>query len=99
VSAEKNTGTYYVRDPRGGLSVWTGSLGAYFYLFDGHGSVTGLTDSSVNVAATYAYDPCGQLTSMSGVAATLNPWRYVGAFQDGTSLYKMGQRYYDPSTG
>jgi RHS repeat-associated protein len=104
VTAETDGGatTYYVRDPRGGLlAERTPSGGTYYYLFDGHGSVVGLTDPSGAVAAEYGYDPYGRLTWLadpSGVGV-YNPWRYVGAYQDGTGLYKMGARYYDPTTG
>jgi RHS repeat-associated protein len=94
--------TYYVRDPRGGLlAELTPSGGPYYYLFDGHGSVVGLSGPSGSQAATYQYDPFGELTQMSGsgAAAINNPWRYVGAYQDGTGLYHMGARYYDPTTG
>ena len=34
-----------------------------------------------------------------GTIATNNPRRWVGAYQDGTGLYKMGHRYYDPTLG
>jgi RHS repeat-associated protein len=75
--------------------------GAYYYLFDGQGSVLGITDSSGGVVARYGDDPFGRLTSMMSVGSVGidNPWRYVGAYQDGTGLYKMGERFYDPTTG
>ena len=94
--------TYYVRDPAGGLlATRTPSGGPYYFLSDAQGSVVGLTDPSGATAASYGYDPFGRLTSMTqtGSVGTNNPWRYVGAYQDGSGLYKMGHRYYDPSLG
>jgi RHS repeat-associated protein len=65
----------------------------YYYLYDGQGSVMGLTDSSGNVQDTYSYDPYGTTTASGPVS---NPWRYTGAYQDSTGGYKMGERYYSP---
>jgi RHS repeat-associated protein len=66
----------------------------YYYLFDGLGSVVGVTDSSGNLVNTYAYEPYGKIRSSTGTLA--NPWRFAGAYFDTeTSLYKMGARYYD----
>ena len=50
------------------------------------------------MVATYSYDAYGQMTSMSS-NTTANPWRFASAYQDGTGLYKMGARYYDPLIG
>lgn len=68
----------------------------YYYLFDGLGSVVGLTDGSGNLANTYAYQPYGKVASSTGTVA--NPWLFAGGFLDSsTGLYKFGMRYYDPS--
>jgi RHS repeat-associated protein len=46
----------------------------------------------------YSYDPYGNATSVT--QAVTNPFRFTGAVWDSsTGLYKMGERYYDPSTG
>jgi len=72
--------------------------GTYYYLFDGLGSVVGVTDSSGNLVNTYSYDPYGNTTSVSEQVP--NSFRYIGALWDAsTGLYKMGERYYDPSIG
>jgi len=72
--------------------------GTYYYLFDGLGSVVGVTDSSGNVVNTYSYDPYGNSTSKSEQVP--NPFQFTGALLDSsTGLYKMGERYYDPSIG
>ena len=93
--------TYYVRDPRGGLlAERTPTDGTFYYLLDGLGSVTGLTGGTGSRVASYSYDAYGQTSSMSTSSVGINnPWRYVGAYQDGTGLYKMGARYYDPTLG
>jgi RHS repeat-associated protein len=104
VSAETDgtaTTTYYVRDPRGGLLSERTPTGTQFYLLDGRGSVTGLVDSTGSFSAYYSYDPFGRLLYMSDTngTAAANPWRFAGQYQDGTGLYHMGERYYDPSVG
>ncbi len=103
VSAESDdtSTTYYVRDPRGGLLSERTPSGTYYYGFDGHGSVTDVIDSGGGDDAQYVYDPFGQITNMAqGLSVgTDNPWRYVGAYEDGTGLYHMGDRYYDPNIG
>ncbi len=46
----------------------------------------------------YSYDPYGNATLVSETVP--NPFRYIGAVWDGsTGLYKMGERYDDPSVG
>jgi RHS repeat-associated protein len=69
----------------------------YYYLFDGLGSVVGLTNQSGNlVGSRYTYEPYGKrLTGQSQVA---NPWLFSGMyFDEETQLYKTGARYYDPN--
>jgi RHS repeat-associated protein len=74
------------------------SPGNYYYLFDGLGSTVALTDSNGNVAATYHYDPYGQVIGSTGTV--FNPWLFAATYYDsGTKLYKMGARYYDPGIG
>jgi RHS repeat-associated protein len=65
----------------------------YYYISDGQGSVTALTDSSGAVQDTYTYDPYGVTTVTGSVP---NPWRYTGGYQDTTGFYKLGARYYSP---
>lgn len=90
--------TAYTRDSAGVLIGERTAGGNYYYLFDGLDSVVGVTDSSGNVVATYAYDPFGQLTANTGAIA--NPWHFDSSYLDAaTGLYKMGERYYDPGVG
>ena len=70
---------------------------ANYYLFDGLGSVVSLTDGTGVVRDTYSYDAFGQTTTANAPVA--NNLRFAGAYQDTTGLYKIGQRYYDPSVG
>lgn len=94
--------TYFTRDPSGNLISERTPSGTYYYLFNNIGSVTGLVDSSGNLAATYHYAPYGALTSSSGPAAT--SVQAVFGFAGGlwlpsVGLYKFGVRYYNPATG
>jgi len=70
----------------------------YYYLYDGLGSVVALTNNSGMVVNSYRYDPYGNATSKSEQVP--NPFQFTGAMLDSsTGLYKMGERYYDPSVG
>ena len=69
-------------------------------LYNGHdqyGSTRLLTDATGAVAATFTYDPYGNLTAHTG--ATDTPLRWNGQYQDtDTGLYYLRARYYDPVT-
>jgi RHS repeat-associated protein len=59
-----------------------------------------LTDAAQALAATYTYDPWGNITSSTGALATTNPWHYAGSYTDtATGYLKLGARYYNPTTG
>ena len=71
---------------------------ALYYGHDQYGSTRLLTDATGAVAATFTYDPYGNLTAHTGTADT--PLRWNGQYQDGdTGLYYLRARYYDPTTG
>jgi RHS repeat-associated protein len=102
--------TYYTTGPDGELiseRIPVGAAGCgsssngyctYYYLYDGLGSVVGLADSSGTIQDTYSYDPEGNFVSQSQPVP--NVFGYTGAVWDSkTSLYQMGERYYDPRTG
>jgi RHS repeat-associated protein len=95
--------TYYTHDASGHLIDERTSTGTYYYLFDGLGSVVGLTNSMGALVGneTYHYDPYGVLLSQPVSAALqTNAWRYAGGYYDvSTSLYKFGIRYYNAATG
>jgi len=71
---------------------------SYSYHRDASGSITTLTDSSNNVAASYRYDAFGnQLQSADAVG---NPDRWDALEWDTTTgLIHDGARFYDPVTG
>ncbi|MFJ1895846.1 MULTISPECIES: RHS repeat-associated core domain-containing protein [unclassified Streptomyces] len=47
---------------------------------------------------TYDYNPRGETRATTNESAP-QPYRYAGAYQDPTQLYKMGARYYDTNLG
>jgi RHS repeat-associated protein len=76
----------------------TGTGGTYFYHADGLGSITSLTDSTGNVAASYVYDSFGKLTASTG--SITNPFQYTAReFDSETGLYYYRARNYDPNAG
>ena len=67
-------------------------------MYDGHGSVTALSDESGKVTDTYSYDAFGNLLKSTG--RTENNYRYCGEqFDSTTGLYYLRARYMDTSTG
>lgn len=70
---------------------------ALYYGHDQYGSTRLLTDATGAVAATFTYDPYGNLAAHTGTADT--PLRWNGQYQDAdTGLYYLRARYYDPQT-
>jgi RHS repeat-associated protein len=71
-----------------------------YFLQDGLGSTTGLTDETGAVIGTFDYDVFGALRGQTGDADT--DWRFTGEQNDPTtarSPYYLRARYYDPSIG
>jgi RHS repeat-associated protein len=109
VSAEKPGTDYrgYVRDNSGalvGTRVPEGSPVArkrYYYLRDALGSVVAVTNDAGAVVRRHVYgDPYGEDVSNDTIVtgAPSNPYRFAGEYFDSeTSLYKIGERYYDPA--
>jgi len=72
--------------------------GKYYYLFDGQGSVVGLTGSNGNEVNAYDYDPYGVM--LNETQGQPNPFQYEGGyFESSTGLVKFGTRYYNPNLG
>jgi len=70
----------------------------YVYVYDGRGNVAAVLDSSQNTAASYAYDPFGQVTASTG--ALNQPVQFSTKIYDPrTGLVYFGRRFYQPSTG
>lgn len=89
--------TSYLYDDQGlPIEQITGSTTLY-YQHDELGSTRLLTTGSGATAATYRYDPYGNLAQQTG--ATDTPLRYAAGYQDPeTGLYYLRARYYDPRT-
>lgn len=101
-------GTGYIeRDPAGTpiSYIRPGTGQQFYYYFDGSGNVLGLSNpTGSGLAATYAYDPFGNLAAPVGGGNTTvkndQPLRFQAGIFDSTSgLYKFGQRYYQPTLG
>jgi RHS repeat-associated protein len=96
--ADASGTVYELRDNAGQLLSERSPTGTSYVIFDALGSTIGLTDSSGNLSATWAYDPWGNVSSKTGSAST--PFLFQGAYLDAsTGLYKMGARFYDPTLG
>ncbi|MBI4684009.1 MAG: PKD domain-containing protein [Nitrospirae bacterium] len=68
--------------------------GVYYYIYDGLGSVIGLTDSFGQEVVQYNYDPFGNTSTNN--PSFKNPFQYVGRENDETGLYAYRTRYYSP---
>ena len=72
----------------------------YYYVIDGNKNVTALLDLAGNRVANYTYGPFGQVLSMDGSLAEINPFRFSSEFHDDeTGLVYYNYRYYSPSLG
>ena len=72
----------------------------YYSLFDGLGSIVGMTDSSGNEVNRYDYDPYGVMLHQQEQSGFTNLFKFAGGqYRSSTGLYKFGERYYDPSLG
>ena len=100
MSAQTTAGvdTGFVREPAGTLNSMTVGGKSYYYLTDALGSVVALTDASGNKVNKYSYSPRG-VTRNTTHEQVPQPYRFAGAYQDPTGLYKMGARYYDTHIG
>jgi RHS repeat-associated protein len=69
-----------------------------YYFADGNGNITYLVDSSQGLAASYRYDPFGNLISGSGPLYGLNRYRFSSKeIHVGSGMYYYGYRFYDPN--
>ena len=90
----------YFHGPRGLLKQRRGNQDQW-YLLDGLGSTTALTDATQTVTDTYAYETFGRQIANTGT--TVNPYKYVagsGYYADDESdLMLLTFRYYDATLG
>ena len=85
-------GLLMIRDHAGGGEV------DYYTQYDGNGNVLGLIDDSGAIAASYEYDPFGNLIRIDGPYAETNPFRFSTKYTDTeTGLVYYGHRYYSPT--
>ena len=76
----------------------TSEDGTAFYLFNAHGDVTGLADSTGASTRAYDYDAFGVEKDPDPLDE--NPFRYCGEYFDReTETYYLRARYYDPTIG
>jgi RHS repeat-associated protein len=99
---------YYVHGPRADepltLNISTG--GTSYYIQDGNGNVTTMTDTSGNVIERYAYDPFGNVT-ITGPTGTTQSTSSVGnrfmfsgrEYIAEIKLYDFRSRVYSPGLG
>ncbi|WDF51266.1 RHS repeat-associated core domain-containing protein [Paenibacillus sp. KACC 21273] len=70
----------------------------YYYLFNGHGDVVQMVDTSGNIVNSYGYDEWGNIAKQQETVS--NSFKYAGeAYDNETGLYYLKARYYDPSQG
>ena len=70
----------------------------YYYLYNAHGDVIGLTDSQGNIVNSYEYDAWGNILNQTETID--NPLKYAGQYYDEElQMYYLRARYYDPSIG
>ena len=69
----------------------SGTSTAQYYVYDGHGNVTGYAGEN------YSYDAFGNLQTDN---ENINPFLYCGEYTDAeTGMIYLRNRYYDPTTG
>jgi RHS repeat-associated protein len=90
--------TSFTRDPGGRLIGERRPDGRYYYLFDGLGSVTGLTNAAGALVRTYRYEPYGTQHATTGTGPQA-AFRFAGGYLMPGGLYHFGQRYTDTTTG
>ncbi len=94
--ANGNTTNIYEYGAQRNSATINGSKG--YYLYDGRGSVAGLTGNSGGSMITYRYDAYGNTTKSNNTLN--NPYQYNAEYTDSsTGLQYLRARYYDSSQG
>ena len=98
--AEINGGNITAKYLRG-INLIAADLGGTrsYYLFNGHGDVTGLANPAGSLTRAYDYDAFG---NQKGTIDPVDPkkFRYGGEYwDDQTGTYYLRARYYNPGTG
>ena len=80
------------------ISATDGGGAQTYFLYDGLGSTTGLTDGVGNNPVSYWYDAFGAIRSHVGTSA--NYRLFTGQQRDsGSNFYYLRARYYDAAIG
>lgn len=97
------TTLYFFYDSVGEIVGFKYNVNNYLYIKNSMGDIVGIADAAGNLIASYAYDPWGKVTSVTGsntAIGELNPFRYRGYYYDSDiQLYYLQSRYYDPEIG
>lgn len=99
VAAELNGDTVTARYNRG-LELVGSTIGdtTSYYLYNAHGDVVNLTNTSGAATKSYEYDAFGN--EVNPAADDTNPFRYCGEYFDAeTGRIYLRARYYDPMLG
>jgi RHS repeat-associated protein len=85
----------------GGLLATVDGADTYYFAYDGNGNVGQVIDASFGIiAASYQYDPFGNLIKADGAYADDNPFRFSTKYHDDeTGLVYYGYRYYSTELG
>ncbi|WP_238654562.1 RHS repeat domain-containing protein [Paenibacillus piscarius] len=103
ISEEKNNGQQanYVRGDRVLVKKEKKDnhyLKDYYYLYNGHGDVIQIVDTSGTIVNSYSYDEWGNISNQ--IERISNPFKYTGeVYDEETGYYYLRARYYDPSVG
>jgi RHS repeat-associated protein len=80
------------------ISKLDSSNATQYYLYNGHGDVTGLTSASGAMSKSYTYDAFGN--ERNRITTDTNPFRYSGEYFDNeTGNIYLRARYYAPGKG
>ncbi len=94
------SGTYrFIMSPSGEPVGITSGGSTFWYYSDAQGSITGLTDATAAVAASYSYTPFGDVQVSGSNAIKDQPVGFVGSYTErSTGLVQLPSGWYDPST-
>ncbi len=96
--ALESVGSTYTKYIRGINLIASAGSSTNYHLYNAHGDVVQLTNSSGTVTKTYDYDAFG--VEVSPTASDTNPFRYAGEYYDKeTGTYYLRARYYSPGLG
>lgn len=100
--SQENMHFFFASTSRPTMTSYNGNI--FIYVYNLHGDVIGLRDTSSNWVVRYSYDVWGNLLNITGLLANTlgkrNPYRYRAYIYDEESqLYYLANRYYNPAWG